>query len=391
MDLLKHIKSISEPSASHFGEEFGVNMVQENNLYQFKYMQLSAKWDYKLTHESRGVILRKDGSHWRVASRPFDKFFNQHEGHCPVFDEDQFKALAKNMEFHEKADGTCIQMWYDDEQDKWRSSTLGTITPSNVGDEPYTFAELFWKTAQLDSVLDDLDKEATYVFELCADANRIVTKYENDHCVLLGIRNKLTGEFDTLDGSLALTVCEGTNVRLPHRTQFADLGIKTLADAKAFVEEAKHDEKYGEWPEGFVIYANGSPLAKMKNTRYVELHAVGGGDIKHSKNRIIEAYFHGNLDDFYVMLSDRLKAFADGVQETATAMINKVMGQIATAQKGFYPDQKAYALMVTSTFEGPFRSFMFQNKEAVMAKDPTIRVKLEAWLADNYGKFNWKY
>ncbi len=388
MDLLNYIRTLSKVDPSHFGSDFGINVVQEDNLYQFKYLQLSAKWDHRMVHESRGVILRQDGSDWEIASRPFDKFFNQHEGHCPVFDPDVFSSKSKDMEFHEKADGTCIQLWHDGE--KWRVSTLGTITPSNVGDEPYTFAELFWKTAQVDPVLPKLDKEATYVLELCADANRIVTKYPKDLCVLLGIRNKSTGEFASLDSSMALTICEGTNVRLPHRIKFAEVGVKTLDHARAFVEDAKNDTQYGEWPEGFVIYESGAPVAKMKNSRYVELHAVGGGDLKHSKNKIVEAVFMGNLDDFYVMLSDRLKAFADEVVEKSANMVASTMDQISKVQKGYYPDQKAYALAVQEHVEGPFRSFMFKSKSAVLAKDPLLQVHLETWLCDNYQKFNWK-
>jgi len=389
MELLKHIQTLSNVSAKHFAETFGVNMNQEDSFFQFKYMQLTANWDSRVTHESRGVILRCDGSEWSVASRPFDKFFNQGEGHCPVFDEGEFARRASGMEFHEKADGTCIQVWHDGNQ--WRASTLGTITPSCVGDEPYTFDELFWKTANLTPVLDKMDKEATYVFELCADANRIVTKYETDHCVLLGIRNKMTGEYASLSSSMALTVCEGTNVRLPHRVPFTDVGVKDLDQAVAFVENEKNaTEIYGEWPEGFVIYEGGAPVAKMKNSRYVELHAVGGGDLKHSKNRIVEAVFNGNLDDFYVVLSDRLKEFANQVQAKVAATITDTMAAVSILQRGYYPDQKAYALAVQEHLEGPWRAFAFQNKAAIVAKDPRLSLLLSEWLSKNYQKFEWK-
>lgn len=388
MELLNYIKTLSDINGKHFAEDFGINMNQEGDFFQFKYMMLTAKWTVPMVHESRGVILAREGKDWRIASRPFDKFFNQHEGYCPVFDAEEFARRTSRMEFHEKADGTCIQAWHDGT--RWRASTLGTITPSSVGDEPFTFEELFWKVACLDPVLDSLDKEATYVFELCADANRIVTRYENDHCVLIGIRHKVSGEYASLDSGMALTVCEGTNVRLPHRIPFRDIAVKNLDHARQFVEEAKDDPRYGEWPEGFVVYQEGAPVAKMKNTRYVELHAVGGGDIKQSKNKIIEAVFNGNLDDFYVMLSERLKAFADGVQEKVATMISSDMKNIAKVQEGYYPDQKAYALAVKEYTNGPLQSFMFQNKSAVLSKDPLLQVHLEKWLSQNYAKFNWK-
>lgn len=92
---------------SDFMEKFGVNVKQEDDLYLFKYGMISVKWD-DVTHECRGAILRPTKKGWEFLARPFDKFFNQHEGHCPVFEAKEFERRMDNLRLVEKADGSCI-------------------------------------------------------------------------------------------------------------------------------------------------------------------------------------------------------------------------------------------------------------------------------------------
>lgn len=58
-----------------FSESFGVVVKNHEDLYQFQYHMVDAKFMYPLTHECRGGILRHDPKSsevWRWASRPFD-------------------------------------------------------------------------------------------------------------------------------------------------------------------------------------------------------------------------------------------------------------------------------------------------------------------------------
>jgi hypothetical protein len=296
------------------------------------------------------------------------------------------------MEFHEKADGTCIQLWWDTQRETWRASTLGTITPSLVMEEDYTFDTLFFNVSGVDiNIREGLNKNLTYVFELCAEVNRIVTKYSTDHCVLLSIRDKRDGSYLSLEGDEARFICENANVRLPVRYSFTELGISTLEEAKAFVEEAKNDPRFGEWPEGFVIYFGGRPIAKMKNTRYVQLHHVGGGDFKATRNRVIDAYFDGNLDDVYGVLTDRMKAFAEGLKEQVIRIESEIMAKVVEIQEGApYETQKDYALKVVGLVDQVFHGFFFQQKDAILNHQGNLRELFQAWLSMHQGKFDWK-
>lgn len=388
MELVSYLTQKGDVDAVDIQNTFGVSVRQEGDLYLFKYQQISAVWAQSLTHECRGVILRKEGSSFSVLSRPFDKFFNQAEGYCPLFEEGKFNASINDLEMHEKADGSCIQLWHDG--DRWRASTLGTITPKLVGDENICFEQLFWQVSEINPEVTGLDRECTYLFELCSDLNRIVTKYPKDICVLLGIRHKETGEYAPLEGDMALRVCEGTNVRLPYRNSFRDLGIDSLNAAKEFVEKSSLEEdRYGKWPEGFVVYRGGAPVAKMKNLQYLTLHSVGGGDIKHSRNRIVEAYFEGKLDDFYFVLTDRLKAFADSLDQRVKAMLREVYASLRE-MKTSYPDQKSYALDVREKVPSLFQGFAFQHKDKVLEKSSDLPDLAETYLKGKYHRVDWK-
>lgn len=374
-----------------FQNKFGVNVKQEGDLYLFKYGLITAKWD-EITKECRGAILKLTSNGWKFMSRPFDKFFNQHEGHCPIFNPKAFAEALPSAALVEKADGTCIQLWHDDE--RWRVSTLGTITTLNVFDNDITFEQLF-----LDTVFrvfwDELDKEFTYLFELCCDMNRIVTQYKTDHVVYLGAREKDSGWYLS-DHELDYEINDGAfreaNIRRPQFVFPHELGVRSLDEVKAFIEEMSATEKYGKYSEGFVVYdlENLHPIAKMKNAKYMSLHHVGGGDIAHSKNQIIDAIFLGYIDDIYDALSDRLKKFSDDVKEKALSIRSNALQTFDKMKEIDFPTRKAYAVFVQDHAEKQVQSFFFKNANEFMNKADDVVDKFDLWMKDNYGKFDWK-
>jgi T4 RnlA family RNA ligase len=361
--------------------------ISPGNLYLFKYGIIDSKWQEKITHQCRGVIMRHDAGEWRCMSRPFDKVFNQHEGYCEVFSEEEFNKRVHTLHVAEKADGSCIQLWHDD--DVWRVSTLGMINTSLVQECDLTFEQLFWGTVSIKK--EKLDKSLTYIFELCCDENRIVTRYGTNHAVLLAARSRETGAYVK---NLDYILVNCLNVRLAEKDSCKRLGLKSLEDVQNYVEqESQNESKYGEYPEGFVLYdSSGAPIAKMKNKRYVSLHRVGGGDIKHSKNVIVDAIFLGHIDDLYDVLSDRLKAFADNMKDQASAMIADAREMVTKLSSQDYEDRKEFALAVQQNVRKEFASFFFKNIDHFVSteEDPNIMEEFDKWLKASYKKFNWK-
>jgi len=391
--LLEHLNKnhkTTENVVEDLMTNFGVNVKNENDLYLFKYGIISSDWTKEITRECRGTIMKHEGSSWKCMSRPWSKFFNQHEGHCPIFEEKAFNKFLPNSVLREKADGTCIQLWHDDE--KWRISTLGTITTHNVGDTDMTFDELFLKTA-FRIFFDELKKDLTYLFELCAEENRIVTKYLVDHVILLGARDRDSGEYISeyeLDYEINYGAFREGNIRVTQSIHLFELNIKTLEDVKAFIESESNSDKYGKYPEGFVLYDknNFHPIAKMKNARYMSLHHVGGGDIKHSMNQIIDAIFLGHIDDVYDVLSDRLKRFADDVKHKAALLENEAQHAISHLKKMQFDSRKTFALEVNKIVDKKIRGFFFQNANKFLNGEDIEG--LETWFKSCYNKFDWK-
>lgn len=139
-------QQLAEEVTTRFWNEFKVTVKTETPYLLFKYDQiLCERWDLPMIHECRGIILCMGSTGWRLASWPFNKFFNQGEGKSPVANESEFNRLCDQFMFCEKADGTCVQLWCDHAEDEnkekphWRISTLGTITPDEW------VPKLFWK------------------------------------------------------------------------------------------------------------------------------------------------------------------------------------------------------------------------------------------------------
>lgn len=373
---------------THFIEKFGVDVKKENDLFLFKYNMICARFSFPITHECRGIILRHNEK-WEVVSRPYSKFFNWHEGYCVIKDTD----FAPTLQIIEKADGTAIQVWHDDKKNEWRISTLGTIS-TMAYDQAFrpddTFANLFLKTIKnIDWSL--LDKGYTYLFELCSHDNRIVTQYQEDIVYLIAAREKDHGLYKTYQemDDLCLEMMEkGSNVKRPDLKFFYELGFTSFKDVLEWVEkQAEESDKYGKFPEGFIVYRGGIPVAKMKNSKYLAAFHVSGGNKGHAKNAIIQAVFEGNIDDVYEMMIPELQQFADSIKEKVGRLGLEVMEVGKKLGKDKYANQKEYALAVQShCTTKTLQSFFFSNKEVVLKGDNLNEV-YTGWIRDNYKRF----
>jgi hypothetical protein len=392
-----HTDGMSELLVSHFREKFGVVVKQEGNLFQFKYHMIEAKWTLPLTHKCRGVIVKYniDGT-WEYRSRPFDKFFNQHEGYSPVFDQRDFANCAPRMCSVEKADGTCIQVWWDPGHKKWRISTLGTITTLQIQDSDLTFDGLFRETVKdfENSTLfkNDEAKEHTWIFELCCEDNRILTKYESDRAFLIGVRHTEHGTFandEIMDEYVASLWTEGyTDIVRPSRIWLSKIGIKELDQAIQWIEsEAKKIDIYGEYPEGFVIYMDGKPLCKMKNVGYLQLHHVSGGDNLRTRNVIIESVLRGTIDDIQSALSVRMKTFADRCRQVLIQKQIETQKAVEEVASKEYETQKAFAMAVQQTAPKNMWAFFFKNKDKILADSTEVPDMFYSWMFNNYAKY----
>lgn len=323
----------------------------------------------------RGVICKQNENKWEIVSQPYQKFFNLQEPRCG------FSNLNVNCSLVEKVDGTCIQVWYDEDINDWRASTLGTITPLNVSDSGITFDKLFWSIFGEDQK-KKLNSLNTYIFELCTHLNQIVTRYDSDRVYLLGVFSKKENTFLSTENFKELSC-------------FFPLSYKTLdicssrEDLIDWVERASSDIIYGKNPEGFVLYEGNHPTAKLKNSRYLALHAIGGGDIKCSKNRLTDLFFEGSVDDVEGDLNDHLKLFVSNLRTKVSDIVQGAVKAHQMIVRENPTDRKAFAAIVNDIVDVKVRPAFFKNYPLILQKDFDLVSKVEDYLKDNYSKMEW--
>lgn len=381
---------------NYFFDTFGVNVKVEGDLFLFKYDMIAAKWLEPITHDCRGTIMRNTFNGWKICSRPWNKFFNQHEGHCPIFK--NFEEYLKNPKAYimEKVDGTAIQLWYDDMKKEWRVSTLGSISTTNINDmTDFTFADLFLKIIREKMSLVepwthmqmfDMIQGNTIMFELCTKHNRILTKYPDDRIYLISMRNNETGEYTDKE------ILESLNrsyikAYIPKSYTFNELQLTSLEGVLRFVEVASKDaDTYGEFAEGFVCYDNGTPIAKIKNQTYLSLHHLSGGDKAHTRNYIIEAFFNANMDDVMKVIDDDMKEFVEKIRMWYIIKVDAITKDVKKISSQTYATQKDYALAVQTLKDPSLLSMYFANKDKIL-KGSFDHDDINGWFKKFYEKY----
>jgi len=371
----------------HFLTKFGVNVTQDSKnpeLYLFKYDQLVAKWTFPLTFFCRGIILAHVDKKWKIVSWPFNKFFNIGEHNCAL-DLPYYSAHPGEFSLVGKEDGSCIQMYLY--LGEWRVSTLGTITTMNFNGSQATFEDLWWQTVKQatgrtkDEFCRPLRSGHTHIFELCTPFNRIVSRYNTSTIFLLGLRDFVSTRLFT-QGELDDFAIE-LGVKRPKTISCWDLS--TVAELEAFAERDADVRLEGEpeYKEGFVLYDNSKPIAKIKNNKYRALHGlIGGQDPTFMTKNLVRCFFDGKIDDIYAALDDNLKTGIEALKVAVTkyaASVGSLQRELLTEFAKVVTDdpkekQKQYALLVqkmVKTFSDAFeqntcKSYLFTAREELL-------------------------
>jgi T4 RnlA family RNA ligase len=381
-------EGVSVDLKEHFIDKFGVNVKIEGNLYLFKYDQLLAKFSLPLVHEARGHIYQNSNGKWIRVANAMDKFFNYNEGYSPFFHEKDFQSYINQIELQTKEDGSLIHLYWLEDKKEWKVSTSGTITPLTIQDGNITFTELFWSTLGKEKTefTSKLNKEYTYIFELCSKLNRVVTVYNTDRIYLLNIRHTEHGTYVPVKD-----VAHELDIAIPKSTFLYELNIKTLNELVMWVESHCVDDVDSKNKEGYVGYINGTPAAKFKAARYRFLHSFQGNNQNETRNNIIEAFFTDSIDDVYNDLHESSKQFVESLRIKVLALISKANSTIVEMKSLSFPTQKDYALYVLAHAPKEISGFFFGNKEKILAGEPVSEL-FTFWIKQNYKKFEnlWK-
>lgn len=345
-----------------------IDVIQKNNTILLSY-GIACHFDKPYHRECRGHIWHYDGISWKRFSRPYDKFWNLHESKCVLKLEEEYVLINGNKYSYEdiyltpKEDGTCIQLYYDYEIGKWIPNTLGTLHVSNIFNVGITFQELFWKLSKekygiSESLINEtFNKDNTYLFEICADVNRIVTRYSTDRIYFVTSRNISDGHY--------LTSNEFSNEKplLMTYHQITRFKVNNKNELMKLLKQYENDNDDKKFPEGFVVCANnGECIAKIKNEKYILYHGVLSGDPVFKRKQIVRLFFQNGLDDIPPeFFNEQDEAFVQRLKTYVNSLILEIEQKIQEKESKVFNTRKDYALWVTANIPSQVNGYFFQG------------------------------
>ncbi len=157
-------------------------------------------------------------------------------------------------------------------------------------------------------------------------------------------------------------------------------------------------------PEGFVVYWQGMPIAKMKNKGYTDKHLLITGNLLSNRNIAIDRFFAGTIDDVLDVLPAPIHLFVHELKDKTKVKINEILQQAqvflnSLPQECFVQSSrsrgKLYADALNLRTDPQYKGFFFQFKEEILAAHQNrnhIEGYVLKWLQKNHTKFSkfWK-
>lgn len=310
-------------------EPYCIKIKHENNLYNFNYSQLDSDFNNEIVRECRGLIL--EDKTFNAVCVPFYKFGNYGEEYADDID-------WSTARVQEKLDGTLMCVWYYDNQ--WHYSTRGNIDaydaslPTNIMYD--TFGDLFNSIKTFN--VDILNKNCTYMFELCSIYNKVVITYNHPIIYHIGTRNNITLE----------EVDEYIGVLKP-----IEYNLHTLDDC---INTAKKLNGH----EGFVVVDSNWNRIKVKNPAYVAMHrAVNNHTLP--IRRLVEIIDSGEKSEFLSYFPE-YKAQTDELESYIKNILYMMQKTIDKSKSLCYNSRKE-AADVIKVLPYAYLGFMSLNKD----------------------------
>lgn len=264
---------------------FFVDQTLDDIVYRIFNYRMASYTDFSIDGalECRGIMyeINSDGNAVRLASLPFQKFFNLYENPFTM-DLD----LSTIVEIADKADGSLITTFLHDGQ--LRVKSKGSLASDQavaanawlLHEDNLAFRnELFIITRGGNTV----------IMEWCALDNRIVLPYMKSHLKVLGMRCHTAGEipsFCDIDG-------EHFSEVLTRWTK-----IYNIDDKVKFINDLPEEKNI----EGVVFELESGQRVKVKTTWYMALHHTK--DSINTPRRLFEAVVEEATDDMRSLFHD---------------------------------------------------------------------------------------
>lgn len=262
---------------------------------------------------------------------------------------DWSKAVA-----YEKVDGSLIKIYRH--KGRWNISTKGTAyAESDCMGYGITFNELVLKAFECETdagfqLLMDrslLHYHNTYIFELTSVENRVVKHYEGYKIHFLAARNNEDGEYETnleKDWLFSDGCPLSSLIQQPKEYRFNS--------TEECIEAAKHLKNLDE---GFVVYMDSVPVAKVKSPVYVATHHIRGEGL--NPKRVMQLVLSGEQHEYLSYFPDDEVVIIPYV-EAFLRLTNDIYDKYEEIRN--ITDQKEFAKAAQQV---PFKSALFSARQ----------------------------
>lgn len=332
------IEFIKKNGLQALTEQFAISVKQTDDLLMLNYNQIDSPKTHPIVQECRSLIL--EAGTLKVVSRSFDRFFNYGEALNVMPEIDWRRAVA-----YEKVDGSLIKIY--NHNGHWYISTKGMVYgDSDCMGYGVTFKELVWKALICKDDEDFqmkcnifLSEGFTYIMELTSVENRVVKRYEGYKLHFLACRSNFSGNYIESEKIQALAF--GANEIKEYRFDTPEECLRTARELK-------------DLDEGYVVYQDGVPIAKIKSPAYVAVHHIRGEGL--NPKRIMQLVLVNEQDEYISYFPEDAEVFKPYV--LAKSLLDHHIVAVYDAIKDI-EDQKEFAVKAQSF---PFKAALFQAR-----------------------------
>lgn len=334
------IEFIKQHGLEALTEQLAISVKKVDDLLVLNYNQIDSPKTHPIVMECRSLIL--EAGTLNIVSRSFDRFFNYGEALNVMPEIDWSKARA-----YEKVDGSLIKIY--NHKGHWYISTKGTAYgDSDCMGYGVTFQELVWKALDCKNDYEfqqkcrenDLFEVFTYIFELTSVENRVVKRYDGYKLHYLAARSNSHGYY--------VTKCE-----LVTALRFGALETK-FYEFNTVEECLRTARELKDLDEGYVIYQDGVPIAKVKSPAYVAVHHIRGEGL--NPKRIMQLVLVNEQDEYLTYFPEDRDVFTPYVKAKSGLDIDMFD---AYNRLEMIEDQKEFALKAKNF---PFSAALFKAR-----------------------------
>lgn len=318
------------------------------NYEQVEFKKTSnIKKGHPINTECRNLVVHYKDNKWIEVAHSFHRFLNFNDNK----DNDKFfieQMNSGNIVAIEKLDGSLILVVYL--FNKWWIFTRGSNADTNpfVGmhkcqKNNITFGDKVRSLVNFDL----LNKDTTYIFELCVPGSHI-TNYENEFLGLLQAHNTNNGDIITNNINMLKKVSEDIGIKIGN--YFNPKSIKEVEDDIA--SKRKDFEGYVLW------HPETNRRLKIKNKSYVILHH-NVGKISYTDESILDLALSedwSEIPNLLTTIKDKIIMFNEKIKDDINYLINfPDLGE---------KDRKTFALKIK---QHPYKTILFNiyNKKDI--------------------------